>query len=136
MQRINKKSTHNQQRWSHNQPARPEVQRRTLAGHLLDVLRQPTDAVEPSDGNHLEECEEHDGHRGGIVVDQLEEVDATLDEVGQPEEEGDNADDQHEQFVVDELLLDPIGETVLDGGDDHLDDGELTRSREMEVFNT
>lgn len=120
-------STHDQQQRRRHQPARAEVQRRTLAGHLLDVLRQAAHAVEPGDRNDLEEGQEHDRYGGRIVIDQLEVVDAALYQVGQAEEEGHTADDQHEQLVVDELVLDPVGEAVLDGRDHHFDDGELRR---------
>lgn len=118
-------STYDQKRWAHNQPARPEVQRWTFARHLFDVFRQPRNTVEPTNRYHLEERQKHDRHRRCIVVDQLEKVDSTLNEIWKPKEEGDNTNDEHEQFMIDEFLFDPIGKPVLDGCDDHFNDGEL-----------
>jgi len=73
----------------------------------------------------LAEGQEHDRHRGGIVIHQLEVVDAPLDDVGHPKEARDDADEQDYDFMIAQVPLDPPRESVLDGRDHHLHDGKL-----------
>ena len=60
-----------------------------------------------------------------VVVDDLEEVDAALEEVGEAGEEGDEAHEEDHELVADALGAEDVLEAVLDGGDDDLDHGEL-----------
>lgn len=48
-----------------------------------------------------------------------------LNYIRQPEEEGDDANDQDEHLMVDELLLDPVRKSILNRGDHNLDNREL-----------
>lgn len=75
-----RRSTHKEQEGSSDHPAGTEINRRRLPGHLFHILAESRRAVEPRDGDHLEERQEHDGYGGGIVVNQLEEVDSPLEE--------------------------------------------------------
>lgn len=59
------------------------------------------------------------------MIDQLEVVNSALYQIGQTEHKGHQANDQHEQLVIDEFVLDPVRKAVLNGRDDYLDDGEL-----------
>ena len=46
--------------------------------HVPDVGREPLDAVHPDDGHALEERDVHEGERRGVVVHDVEQVNATL----------------------------------------------------------
>lgn len=68
-----------QQQRSSEGPTGAKVNRRRFARHLFHVLAQSRRTVEPGDGDHLEEGQEHDGDGCGVMVDQLEEVDSALE---------------------------------------------------------
>lgn len=59
-------------------PTELEINVRLASGHRLHIFAQSSDSVEPSDRYHLEEGEVHDRDGGGVMVDQLEEVDSPL----------------------------------------------------------
>lgn len=69
------------------------------------------------------------------MVHQLEEVNSSFGHVRQPEQEGNYANNQDEHLVAHEPTADPTREAVLDGGDDHFDDGELQQRRtDINIF--
>ena len=75
MLRIN---THQDEERRDDVPADPEKQVRVLSGHVLHVGGQPLGSVDPDDGHRLEEGDVHERERSGVVVDDLEPVDAAL----------------------------------------------------------
>lgn len=66
------------QRRSSVLPAKLEVLRWLARRHLLDVAGQSLNPVEHGYGNYLEERQEEYGHRGCVMIDQLEDVNSTL----------------------------------------------------------
>merc|ERR1712155_436690 len=109
----------------HEHPADAEDDARLPARHVLDVSGQSPHAVQPHDGDGLEESDVHEGDGRRVVVDNLEEVDAALEEVGEAGEEGDEAHEEDHELVANALGAEDVLEAVLDGGDDDLDHGEL-----------
>merc|ERR1719150_3286115 len=92
-----------------------------MSSMLADSLRTPYS----HDGDGLEQRDVHEGDGRRVVVDDLEEVDAALEEVGEAGEEGDEAHEEDHELVADALGAEDVLEAVLDGGDDDLDHGEL-----------
>lgn len=74
--------SHHYEKRRSEEPTEPKVHRRQTPGHFFDVIAQPSHAVKPGDRDQLEECQEHDGHRGGVVIYQLEEINTTLRQSG------------------------------------------------------
>lgn len=70
--------TYHYEKWRSEEPTEAKVHRRHTPGHLFDVIAQPSHAVKPGYGNHLEEGQEHDGPGRGVVIYQLEEINTTL----------------------------------------------------------
>ena len=60
-------------------PGEPEECVGIGAGHVLDVAAEPLHAVDPHDGHALEEGDVHQGEGGGVVVHNLEVINATLE---------------------------------------------------------
>lgn len=48
-----------------------------------------------------------------------------LNNIWQSKEEGHDANDEHQELVVDQLLLDPIREPILNGGNNDFHDRKL-----------
>ena len=111
------------QAWRHHFPSNLASGARHRAGHVRHVGCKTICAVAPHDRDGLKEGDVHQADCGRVVVDDVEPVDAALEDVRQAADHGEQADDQHQQLVR-TLLLDPLP-TVLDRGDDHLDSGEL-----------
>ena len=58
-------------------------------------------------------------------------LDLYLEDERDPDEEGDDADEEHQDLVMLQVLVDPVAEAVLQGGDDDLDGGELEDQRQV-----
>lgn len=71
-----------------------------IANHVLNVLIKPFSSIKPGYGNSFEEDEEEETHpTGGVVIKQLEHVQATLCDVGEADDEGDEADNEDEDLL-------------------------------------
>ena len=79
--------------------------------HFHDVAVEPVRAVEPADGDELDESHEEDGV-GRSVVHQLEEEKPGIETDRNSGEEGDKAGDDHD---LDSLIAE-FGELVHEGG--------------------
>ena len=64
--------------WREEQPAVAEEPVGFRAGHVPHVGGQPLGAVEPHDGDALEEGDVHQRDRRPVVINQLEDVNASL----------------------------------------------------------
>jgi len=56
-------------------------------------------------------------------------MDGYLEHEWNSDDEGDYTDEQHQELVTLQVLVDPLPEAVLQGGDDHFNGGELERSK-------
>ena len=71
--------THQNEKRRNDEPTNSEEKIRIFSGHVLDVGRQPLGPVAPDDGSGLEEGNVHQGEGRGVVVNNLEPVNAALE---------------------------------------------------------
>lgn len=108
--------------------------------------------ITPTDGNDLKEGQEHDGHDGGVMVHQLEDVDPHLEgdarfrDLGPPlgysashrvylhdardsKQEGHAADRKHKELLPLENFDQTVVELIHETGHHHLNHRKLTQNK-------
>lgn len=78
---------HQQEHGADVLPAEAPINARTLAQHLLDVVAEVVDAIEPEHTGRLDEDDEKNSQSGPVNVKELHQIHATLEEEGKEEEQ-------------------------------------------------
>jgi hypothetical protein len=80
-------------------PTNDEERVGIAASHCSYVSGQAFCSVEPADGNHFKEGDEHQRNATRIRVDELEVVDASLTDVRDPQKERNHTYSQYHEFL-------------------------------------
>jgi len=72
------KQTYPNQYRSNEEPAQDKESGGTLSSHVLHVPGQASTPVQPAQGEHFEECQEHERDYSGVTVHQSEDIYSSL----------------------------------------------------------
>ena len=114
------------QDWRHKLPAEFEDDVGLVTCHVLNVGGESVHPIEPDNGHRFKQGDVHKGDGSGVVVKDLEEVNATLKQVGKATEKRHDADSKDNEFMSDLFSGDDVFKSILDAGDDHFNHGKLT----------